>query len=208
MEIQIDSLPVRDRYKLLIGTVVPRPIAWVTSLSAAGAVNLAPFSYFNAVASNPPTLAVSFSWNQDRDDHRKDSLRNIERTHECVVNLVTASDAEVMNLTASDFPEDVGEAAHLGVPLSDARTVSTPRVASSPVAFECRLDRTVQIGSGPGSSTLVLLTVQHVYVADGLVDEDLHVNVEKLAPVARLAGNSYSLLQPPFTLERRRFSGI
>ncbi len=208
MEIQIQDLTVRDRYKLLIGTVVPRPIAWITTRADTGIVNLAPFSYFNAVASNPPTLAVSFSWNPDRDDHCKDSLRNLQTSRECVVNIVSAADAEVMNLTATDFPRDVGEVSYLGIALSESKTLVTPRVASAPVAFECALDRTVQIGDGPGSSTLALLTVNHVFVADEVIDDGFHVDVELLSPVARLAGGFYSLLKKPFELRRTRFSDI
>ncbi|TVQ27214.1 MAG: flavin reductase family protein [Spirochaetaceae bacterium] len=208
MEIRIQDLTVRDRYKLLIGTVVPRPIAWITTRAENGIVNLAPFSYFNAVASNPPTLAVSFSWNPDRDDHHKDSLRNLLASRECVVNVVSETDAEVMNLTATDFPQDIGEVSYLGVTLSESQTIETPRVASAPVAFECGLDRTVQIGDGPGSSTLALLTVNHVFVADDVIDDGFYVNVERLAPLARLAGGYYSLLKKPFELNRVRFSDL
>lgn len=208
MEIEIGSLPVPDRYKLLIGTVVPRPIAWVSTRSDAGLINLAPFSYFNAVASNPPTLAVSFSWNPERDDGRKDTLRNLEHSRECVVNIVSETDAKAMNLTASNFPADISEVEYLGIALADSVAIATPRVATARVSFECVLDRSVQVGTGPGSSTLVLLTVAHVFVADELVDAGFHVDIERLAPVARLAGNSYSLLREPFELQRRKLSDL
>ncbi|MFP4510404.1 MAG: flavin reductase family protein [Spirochaetaceae bacterium] len=208
MEIQIGSLPVRDRYKLLTGTVVPRPIAWISTRSSGGLINLAPFSYFNAVASNPPTLSVSFSWNPEREDGRKDTLRNLEHNRECVVNIVSEPDAEFMNLTAGNFPASISEVEHLGIALADPMAVATPRVATARVSFECVLDRSVQVGAGPGSSTLVLLTVEHVFVADELIDSGLHIDIQRLAPVARLAGNSYSLLAEPFQLERRTFSAL
>ena len=202
MEIRPPDYSAKALYKLMIGTIVPRPIAWVTSLTEGGSVNLAPFSFFNGVCSNPPTISISFSWNPAPGDHRKDTLRNIRRRGECVVHLVDQAHAEAMNLSAGDFPPDESELEYIGLQTSAPATGGTPRIADVSVSFECALLQEVDVGEGPGSATLVLATIKHMHIADHVMNERLYVDVHSLHPVGRLAGNEYCVIRDVFRLDR------
>ncbi len=207
MEIDPASLDQREVYKLLIGCVVPRPIAWVSTVDPAGLRNLAPFSFFNGVGSSPLALTISINHAAARPEGRKDTLRNILATGEFVVNLVTEATAAAMNETATDFPAEFDEFAEAGLTPVPSHTVRPPRVGESPVSFECELHTAVPVGSGPGSSTLVIGVVRHLAISDEVIDEQLHVDVHKLRPVARLAGSSYAYVRDTFELVRRRYQG-
>src|SRR5215212_244858 len=128
----------RETYKLLIGCVVPRPIAWVSTIDLAGVHNLAPFSFFNAIGSNPPAISISISY-VDGIDHRKDTLRNIGDTGEFVVNIVDEELAQAMNVTSASYPPDVDEFEIAGLPAADCVTVRPARVVGAPVSLECKL---------------------------------------------------------------------
>lgn len=193
----------RDIHKLIIGCIVPRPIAWISTLDSDGATNLAPFSFFNGVASNPPTISVSFSYNPDREDHRKDTLRNILATGEFVVNTVGEPHEKKMHASSGDYPLGSSEVDALGLTTVQSRTIAPPRLAESSVAFECVLDRTVEVGEGPGSATLVLGRVLSIEVADALTDDKLHVDVAAMKPIGRLAGNGYCYVRELFDLGPR-----
>src|ERR671925_918262 len=136
MQIDPQSAPQQSIYKLLIGCVVPRPIAWVSSLSEDAVPNLASFSFFMAVCNDPPTVAFSSG---RRAGNKKDTVRNIEYTQDFVVNLVDDALAEQMNLTSGDYPPDVDEFALTGLTAAPGVKVQAPRVAEAPISMECRV---------------------------------------------------------------------
>jgi flavin reductase (DIM6/NTAB) family NADH-FMN oxidoreductase RutF len=160
------ALPPNAMYKLLISSVVPRPIAWVSSVDLAGVRNLAPFSYFMAITDDPPTLAFSSSFRGAGVDGKKDTLRNVEATREFVVNVVDDDLAAQMNLTSGEYPPEVDEFDVAALTIAPGTRVSVPRVATAPIALECRLDRLVPVGR----ATLVLGRIVYLHVRDGLYD--------------------------------------
>ena len=182
MRIDPSDLDAERAYRLITGIVVPRPIAWVTSLSQTGVINLAPISFFNAVGSEPLYVAVSVGL---RDDGTlKDTARNIEAHGEFVVNLVTEELLRAMNISAADFPSDESElvAAELhGVP---SVKIGAPRLAEAQVSLECRLFKTMALGS----NTLYVSEVVMFHVADHLMGPRLRVN--GFAPIGRLGSPS------------------
>ena len=205
MELDPATLDQREVYKLLIGCVVPRPIAWVATLDREGRRNLAPFSFFNAVGSNPPALMLSINYTADRPSGRKDTLHNILATGEFVVNLVTEATAVAMNETATDYPEGFDEFALAGLTAVPSHTVGPPRVGESPVSFECALHTALPIGSGPGSSTIVVGIVRHIAISDEVIGERNHIDLARLRPVARLSGNNYAYVRETFELVRKQY---
>lgn len=206
MEIDPKTFDQREVYKLLIGTVVPRPIAWVSTVDTAGVVNLAPFSFFNGLGSNPPALMVSINHASGRSDDRKDTLRNIIETHEFVVNIVTESTMHAMNQTATDYPTGYDELALAGLTTRPARTIRAPHVAESPVSFECTLHTTIPLGEGPGSTTVVIGIINHMYIDDTLLNDRNYIDIARLQPIGRLAGNSYCYVHDIFELIRPKFT--
>ena len=192
----------------MIGTIVPRPIAWITSLSDGDRVNLAPFSFFNGVCSNPPTVSISFSYNPVTGDHRKDTLYNIRMRNEFVINIVDEAHARAMNISAADFPRDVSELDYTGLATAAPTTGSTVRIAGAAVSFECSVADYVEVGEGPGSATIVIATIKHMHIADHLVNERLHVDIHSLKPVGRLAGNEYCYVRDVFALDRPSYADL
>jgi flavin reductase (DIM6/NTAB) family NADH-FMN oxidoreductase RutF len=182
------KLPQRDIYRWLIGAVVPRPIAFVSTVDEKGVTNLAPFSFFNAVCSNPPTLL--FSITPKSDGQKKDTLLNIEKTKEFVVNSSQENFAEKINDASENFPYGVSEFQKVGLTESKSLWVKPPRVLESSIQFECNLDRFVEVGSGVGSSTLVLGRILGIHVNDSVL-ADGNISYEKLRSVARLGGNKW-----------------
>lgn len=170
-------------YKLLTNIVVPRPIAWVGSTSPEGVVNLAPFSFFNAIGSDPLLIMISVAHNSD--GSLKHTGRNILANGEFVVNLVTEDLMAAMNLTAADFPEDVSEMAAAGLAPAPSLKIGTPRVAASPAAMECRLHSTLPIGG----YTVIVGEVLMFHVNDALVDDKHHIH--GLFPVGRMGSPSW-----------------
>lgn len=205
MQLDLSALDPQEVYKLLIGCVVPRPIAWVGTVDAQGVYNLAPFSFFNAVGANPPALCVSFTTTAQRDG-RKDSLRNILETGEFTVNTVSEELAEPMNISALDFPPEIDEFVASGLTALPGQTVRAPRVGESPVSFECRLLTSVPVGSLPLSSTLVIGTVSLMHVRDDVINERRHISLERLRPIARLAGADYAYVHETFAMPRGRYN--
>ncbi len=201
MVFEPEGMAHRDVYKLITGTIVPRPIAWVSTVDGGGSANLAPFSYFNGVASRPATVSISFAHPGDGavesgayPGGMKDTLANIRRSGELVINLVPVALEERMNQSAASYPAGVDEFDALGLEKVPSRLIEPPGVAEARVRFECRLDREVQVGTGPGSSTLILARLLLLHTADGLVDDALHVDEWMLDPVGRLAGQRYASL--------------
>ncbi len=184
-----------DNYKILTNVVVPRPIAWITSLSQTGVINLAPFSFFNAVGSDPLYVVVSVGW---RDDGTlKDTARNIEESGEFVVNLVTEDLLRAMNVSAADFPPDESEVAAADLRVAPAVKIRTPRVAGAQVSLECKLFKSQALGS----NTLYIGEVVMFHVADHLMGERLHVN--NFTPIGRMgAPSAYCRTTDRFQLPR------
>lgn len=180
----------RENYLLLTNLIVPRPIAWVSSLAADGTRNLAPHSYFNIVSSNPPIIHFTQSG-------RKDTLNNVEATGEFVINLVSTDLSEPMNITSTDFPPDHDEFTAAGLEAVPSLMVAPPRVAAAPAAFECRVRSILEMGNG----NMVFGDVVMVHVRD-----DVYVNGRidpaALAPLARLGGSAYGHIRDIFKLPR------
>jgi flavin reductase (DIM6/NTAB) family NADH-FMN oxidoreductase RutF len=176
-----------DVYPLLNSVVVPRPIAWVTTRSETGVDNLAPHSFFTVVSTDPAMLAFTSVG-------RKDTLRNIEATKEFVVNVTPEPLFEVVNATSTEYPPEVGEFDAVGVEREPSLTVSPPRVAASPVAFECRLHEV----RPTGNCFVVVGLVLHAAVSDTVAAGDLparpHVDVSRLNPLSRLGRDEWGLL--------------
>lgn len=199
MEFDPAALPPNGMYKLLISSVVPRPIAWVSSVDAAGVRNLAPFSYFMAITDDPPTIAFSCSYRGAGADGKKDTLRNVEATREFVVNVVDDDRAAQMNVTSADYPPEVDEFEMAGLSVAPAARVKTPRVADAPISMECRLDRVVPVGR----ANLVLGRIVYMHVRDGLYDAATgRIDMRRLRPVGRLAGNLYTHVHDIFEMKR------
>ena len=195
------TLGQRETYKLLIGCVVPRPIAWVSTVDLAGARNLAPFSFFNAIGSNPPAISISVSY-VDGIDQRKDTLRNISDTGEFVVNIVDEDLAQAMNATSASYPPDVDEFEIAGVVAAPCASVRPARVAGAPVSLECKLFTLVLVGKGPGSATLVIGVIQMIHVRSDIINERFHIDITKMRPIARLAGSGYAYVHETFDMVR------
>lgn len=185
-------------YKLLIGCVVPRPIAWVSSLSEDAIPNLAPFSFFMAVCNNPPTLAFSSG---RRAGNKKDTVRNIEYTQDFVVNLVDDALAEQMSLTSGEYPSEVDEFGLTGLTAAPGIKVKAPRVLEAPISMECRVVQILPVGHGPHS--LVLGEIVYFHIRDDLYNPNTgRIDMQKLHTVGRLAGNLYTHVHDIFEMKR------
>lgn len=171
-----------DNYKLLTNIVVPRPIAWVTTVNQDGLVNLAPFSFFNAVGADPLYLVISIG-NNDAGE-LKDTGRNILTNREFVVNMVTEDLFDAMNISAADFPPDQSEVAAAGLETAASVHIAVPRLARAQASMECRLHSTQRLGA----NLLVIGEVVMFHVADELVGPRLHIN--NFAPLGRLGSPS------------------
>ncbi len=196
---KIDPQSFEGFYRVLTGVVVPRPIAFVSTAAADGAVNLAPYSFFNAVAYDPPT--VIFSSSRNAGNKSKDTLRNVEETGEFVVNVVVDDIATAMNKTAAEFPENVDEFEIAGLTTLPSDIVKAPRVAESPVNMECRLEQVVSIGSPTEGHGLVIGTILLMHIRDDIIDGH-RINHANLKPTGRLAGNMYCHTADTFELAR------
>lgn len=200
-----------DRFNMILtGVVVPRPIAFVSTVSTDGVVNLAPFSFFNAMAYNPPTVIFSSSrrapgWQ----DKRKDTLTNVEETGEYVVNVVVDDIAAAMNATAAEYPSDVSEFDIAGLTEAPSEIVKAPRVLESPVNMECRLVQVVNIGEQPHAHGIVIGEIVRMHVSDEVLYDGpngLRVNHAALKPTGRLAGNMYCHTDDVFELVRPTYT--
>ena len=192
----------QDAHKLMTGSIVPRPIALVSTISKDGEYNVAPFSYFNGICSKPPTIMFAPArrgWNGTE----KDILINIRNTEEFVVNIVSESFAEKIVLCATDFEPDVDEFDISDLAVVPSPMVTPPRVGDSKINFECRLNQIVEIGDGTaGSGFVVIGTIALFHIDDEIYDEG-RINLEKLQPVDRLAGNWYTRLTDNYKIIRK-----
>ena len=194
-----NTISHRDRYRLVIGSVLPRPIAWVSTMDAAGRLNLAPFSYFNAVCPTPMTLV--FCPGVHPDGRKKDSWRNIEEVPEFVINITNEDTAAQMNLCATLLPSGESEYAWAEVTPIPSETIRVPRVAEAPIAFECMLDRIVTISDQPGGGAAIFGRVQCIHVRDDIYDEG-RIDIAALKPIGRLAGDAYTRTTDVFHMKR------
>jgi flavin reductase (DIM6/NTAB) family NADH-FMN oxidoreductase RutF len=194
------AMPHQDAYKLIIGSVVPRPIAFVSTRSKDGVDNLAPFSFFTVVASNPLTIAFS-PMRRGPQALKKDTLANIEETGEFVVNVVDESFVGPMNQCSADFGPEESEFAACALTAAPSELVAAPRVAESPINMECKLHQIVEVGEGPGSGALVIATVVRMHVRDDLYDNG-RIRPDGWSPVGRMAGATYVRCHDTFELAR------
>lgn len=187
-------------YKLMVGVIVPRPIAFVSSISPEGVLNLAPFSFFTGISANPPVICFS-PMVRGSDSQRKDTLHNIEATGEFVVNIVSEDFAERMNICSAEFPSDVDEFAVSGLTPAPSDIVRPPRVGESRVNMECRLVQVVHISAKPLGGSLVIGEVLRFHVADELVS-DYRIDPDVLRAIGRMGGPTYTRTTDRFNLER------
>jgi flavin reductase (DIM6/NTAB) family NADH-FMN oxidoreductase RutF len=189
----------RNVYKLLIGAIVPRPIAFVSTISAEGILNLAPFSFFTAASANPPV--VCFAPSTRSAGQKKDTLRNIEATGEFVVNIVSEAIAEQMNLCSADFPPEVDEFGASGLTPLPSDLVKPPRVRESHINMECRLMQVVYVSTKPMGGSLVIGEVIRFHVDDSIVD-NYAIDPAKLRPIGRMGGPTYIRTTDRFNMDR------
>lgn len=208
MELDPLALAPADRYKLLIGCIVPRPIALVSTLSPAGRLNLAPFSFFNGVGSDP--MALLFCPANKPDGSKKDSLRNAEPPEEgglgeFVVNVATEDYAKRVAAAAEPLPFGESEFDFVGLTPAPSRMVRPPRVAESPVSFECRTLQVIRLSPGtPAAGNIVLGQVVHMHLAEGLVNERYHVDPDRLMAIGRMGGTGYCRTRDRFQMPQGR----
>jgi flavin reductase (DIM6/NTAB) family NADH-FMN oxidoreductase RutF len=191
------ELHPRDAYRLLISVVVPRPIAWVSTVGADGSLNLAPFSFFNAVGGTPPTVMVSVG---QRAGVPKDTLRNVQETGEFVVHIVNEELAERMNQTSGEWSYDVDEFELAGLTTLPSTNVRPLRVAEAPIAMECRLTQIVPVQDT--HYTMVLGQVLRYHIREELLGPDMRVKAMQLRSIARLGGDEYTAIDRVFMMER------
>lgn len=202
MTLDFETLAPRDAYAWMIHAITPRPIAWVSTISAEGKTNLAPFSFFQGVCSKPPT--VMFCGAIDRNGKRKDSVVNVLAVPEFVVNIVPYALAEPMNLSATPLPHGESEFEKFGIATATSVKVRPPRVADAPVAFECRLDRIVDFGEGPQGSNAVFGRIVHAHVSDAVLGPNGQIDPAKLDTIGRMGGDHYVRTRELFTIVRPR----
>jgi len=191
---------VRNVYKLMVGVIVPRPIAFVSTISPEGIRNLAPFSFFTGISANPPTVCFS-PVIRSSDGNRKDTLNNIEATGEFVINVVSEEIAVPMNICSIEFPPDVDEFKEAGLTPIESDLVKPPRVKESLVNMECRLVQVVHVSSKPLGGSLVIGEILRFHIRDELFD-NYRIDPDKLRPIGRMAGSTYIRTTDRFELIR------
>ena len=199
MEISPEGRSNQDIYKILIGTVLPRPIAWVSTVDTSGNINLAPFSFFTVASVNPPILC--FSPLLQENSIEKDTLVNIKQTSEFVVNIVSYALAQAMNRTSAPYPSEVSEFDVAGVAAKQSTLVKPPCVADSLVNFECKLQQIIYLGSEPRAGNLVLGKVCNIHIHPDIVRNG-EVDSKSLDAIGRLGGNMYTTIRDCFEMER------
>lgn len=191
------DMPPREAYRLLTSIVVPRPIGWISTLGADGSLNLAPFSFFNAVGGAPPTVMFAAGQRQNRP---KDSVRNAQETGAFVVNMVEERLAPAMNLSSGEYDYDVDEFVKAGLTPAPSDVVRPPRVAEAQVALECQVTQVVPVNDT--QYTMVLGRVLRFHIAAGLLRPNGLIDPNLLKPIGRLGGDEYALLGPVFIMPR------
>jgi flavin reductase (DIM6/NTAB) family NADH-FMN oxidoreductase RutF len=201
MHFDLAKMPTQDGYKLMISTVVPRPIALATTVNAKGQINAAPFSFFNAVSSDPPVVVLGINGVGPEGSGYKDTEENIRTSGEFVVNLVDEALAERMNICAVDFPSEIDELDPAKLNAIASVGVKPPRIAESPVCFECKRITGLALG---GNSMLEIGRVIHIHIRDDLMDmEKLYVKTDKIGLIGRMHGRGwYTRTSDLFLMDR------
>lgn len=200
MQFKPSDIGQRATYKLLSGSIIPRPIGWISSVSPEGVPNLAPFSFFNAVGDDPPHIVFSTVRTGNRN---KDTLTNILATGEFVVNMVTEDLVEKCNITSQTVGPEVDEFQLAGLTPAPSVIVKPPRVAESPIQFECRLVHHYSLEqSENGGAVLMVGRIEMFHIDESVLLDDFKINVDAYRPVARLAGNDYAKLGEIFSIKR------
>ena len=198
MTIDPKTSPVSIAYQILTGAVIPRPIGFISSISTAGIVNLAPFSFFNAICGEPPMILFC-----PMNRHPpKDTLRNVKATREFVANIVTEEIAQQMNLTSGDYPPDISEFDVSGLTPVASDLVKPPRVLESPVNMECKVHQIIEVSDKPWGGSVVIGEVIRFHVRDSIIDKDMFIDPDKLNPIARVGGPTYSRIRDRFDMLR------
>ncbi|HEX3817070.1 MAG TPA: flavin reductase family protein [Chthoniobacterales bacterium] len=200
MRIDPTKIELPDLYHWMISTITPRPIAWVSTVSASGLTNLAPFSFFQGVTANPPTLLFSVANN--RHGEKKDTVRNIEEVPEFVVNVVSYDLREPMNRSSASLPYGVNEFEVAKVRPIPSEKIRPPRVAESAVSFECRLQQIVRVGEGPLAGNVIFGTILLLHVQERVLDSSGQVDPGKLDTIGRMGASWYARTTDRFVLER------
>lgn len=184
------ELPVPKVHGLLLGAIGPRPIAFASTLDTAGRPNLSPFSFFNVFSANPPILIFSPA-RRGRDNTTKHTFENALSVKEVVINLVNYDMVHQMSLSSGEYPEGVNEFEKAGFTMLKSDVVSPFRVKEAPAQFECKINEVMPLGESGGAGNLVICEVLKMHFRDDLVNEQLHVNQEKMDTVGRMGGNYY-----------------
>jgi flavin reductase (DIM6/NTAB) family NADH-FMN oxidoreductase RutF len=192
------TTPGSQLYKLLIGSVVPRPIAFVSTISLSGVRNLAPFSFFNAVCGEPPIICFSTAMREPR----KDTYMNIRATSEFVVNIVSEEIAEQMNCASGDYAPGVDEFEKSGLTPVKSDLIRSPRVQESHVSMECRLIQILDLSTRPRGASLIIGKVVRFHIDERVIDENFHIDPDKLRAIGRMGGNEYSRTRERFEMIR------
>lgn len=200
MHVDISKVSVVEAYQLMVSLVTPRPIAWVTTLSPSGVVNLAPFSFFNTFGANPPI--VVFSPTLRRDGSKKDTLLNLESLGEFVIHAATEKHAEQINLSGKTIPTEESEVELVGMQTIPSQLIRPPRLAESPFALECKVREMLPMGNGPIAANLVIGEVVMMHIDDSVLDGAGIPDPTKLKSIARLGGEYWCKTQDLFQLKR------
>jgi flavin reductase (DIM6/NTAB) family NADH-FMN oxidoreductase RutF len=196
MDLELARLPVLERYKLLIGLVIPRPIAWVSTWSANGVANCAPFSFFNVISEEPPLCILSF--NRRSDGSMKHTLKNIRRSGEFVVNLADEGTANAMHASGDEIPESESEFARSGLTPVPATMVKHPRIGEAAASLECRVERRIEFGP---EREMVVGEILLIHAREGIVDpKTKRISEERYRPVGRLFASRYCTTRQRFDL--------
>lgn len=200
MQFDPNEMDQKSIYKLLTGTIIPRPIGWISTISEDGILNLAPFSYFNAVGDDPPHIMFSAS---RANNAIKDTLKNVLETKQFVANMVTEDLVEQMNMTAHPIPAHESEFELAGLTPEPSHKVKPPRIKESPIAMECELVHHYTLENNKfGGSTIIIGRVVFFHIDDNVLLDDFKINLDTYKPVARLAGAHYSKLGELFSIKR------
>ena len=206
MDVNASELAYRELYNIVLSSVGPRPIAWVSSLSASGQPNLAPFSFFNCVCMDPPLLAFAPGLRPAKKEGRldgvpKDTLRNVRETKEFVVNVVTYDLLQQMNITSGEYDSSVNEFELARLTPQPSKVVRPPRVRESPVSFECTLHQILDFSNAPTSSSLVIGRIVAIHIDDAHIKEG-RIDRDSLDLIGRMGGMQYSRTTERVELER------
>jgi flavin reductase (DIM6/NTAB) family NADH-FMN oxidoreductase RutF len=197
---KVEDMNAQDIYKLLVSGIIPRPIAWVSTQNAQGVQNLAPYSFFTVASVNPPILAITHV--APRAGGEKDTLANLKVVPECVVNIVSAAQAEAMNASCAPYPNDTSEFEQAQIAAAPSELVKPVSVADSAVRYECKLREIINLSDLPAGGQLILLDVVGVSVKDGLLNEAGLVDAKQLDAIGKLGGDDYSYCRDGFALAR------